>query len=51
MKSMIRVGPGEVGTPKGDAKVAGIRLAHQVLNVPECMEPLYTYLSEAFNDI
>lgn len=49
MKSMIRVGPGEVGTPKGDAKEAGIKLAQQTLNVPECMEPLSTYLLEALN--
>lgn len=51
MKSMIRVGPGEVGTPKGDAKEAGIKLAQQTLNVPECMEPLSTYLLEAFNNM
>lgn len=51
MKSMIRVGPGEVGTPKGDAKEAGIKLAQQTLNVPECMEPLSTYLLEALNNM
>lgn len=46
MKSMIRVGPGEVGTPKGDAKEAGIRLAHEVLGVAESMVPLSTYMLE-----
>lgn len=46
MKSMIRVGPGEVGTPKGDAKETGIRLAHEVLGVAESMVPLSTYLLE-----
>lgn len=34
MKSMINVGPGEVGTPKGDEKLAGIRRVHDVLNIP-----------------
>lgn len=50
MKSMIRVGPGEVGTPKGEAKEAGIRMAHEILQVAESMEPLTTYLLEAINE-
>lgn len=33
IKSMIRVGPGEVGTPKGDAKEAFIKLAEETLKV------------------
>lgn len=33
IKSMIRVGPGEVGTPKGDAKAAFIKLAADTLGV------------------
>lgn len=49
MKSMIRVGPGEVGTPKGAAKEEGIRLAGEILNVAESMEPLVTYILESFN--
>lgn len=49
MKSMIRVGPGEVGTPKGEAKEQGIRLAQQTLQVESRMEPLTTYLLEAIN--
>jgi len=49
MKSMIRVGPGEVGTPKGEAKEQGIRLAQQTLQVESSMEPLTTYLLEAIN--
>jgi hypothetical protein len=32
IKSMINVGPGEVGTPKGDAKLAAIKLAEETLN-------------------
>lgn len=44
MKSMIKVGPGEVGTPKGEAKEAGIRLAKEKLNVNEGLK---TYLQEA----
>ena len=44
MKSTIRVGPGEVGTLKGDAKEAGIQLAKERLNVSEGLK---TYLQEA----
>lgn len=33
MKSMINIGPGEVGTPKGEAKEKGIKMAYQILNV------------------
>lgn len=33
IRSMIHVGPGEVGTPKGKAKEDGIRLAEEILNV------------------
>lgn len=35
MKSMIRVGPGEVGTPKGIGKENAIKLAAETLNVFE----------------
>lgn len=35
MKSMINIGPGEAGTPKGEAKEKGIKMAYQILNVPE----------------
>ena len=37
MKSMIRVGPGEVGTPKGEAKEQGIKMACDLLNVNEML--------------
>ena len=33
MKSMINIGPGEVGTPKGEAKAQGIKLAYDKLGV------------------
>lgn len=33
MKSMINIGPGEVGTPKGEAKEKGIKLAYYKLGV------------------
>jgi hypothetical protein len=49
MKSMINVGPGEVGTAKGEAKTMAIRLAQQILNVNESMTPLSIYLLESFN--
>lgn len=35
MRSMINIGPGEVGTPKGEAKQRGIDMAYQVLGVTE----------------
>lgn len=44
MKSMIRVGPGEIGTPKGEAKEAGIRLAKEALNITEGMKSLLSYM-------
>ena len=34
MKSMINIGPGEVGTPKGEAKEQGIKLAYDKLGIP-----------------
>ena len=34
MKSMINVGPGEVGTPKGDEKISGIRRVHEMFGAP-----------------
>ena len=57
IKSMIRVGVGEVGTPKGDAKQAFIDLASQkLLNeskykslnkyINENMKSLYEYINE-----
>lgn len=57
MKSMIRVGPGEVGTPKGDGKLAAIELAEKTLKVFEslslkemikesCMSKLIDYILE-----
>lgn len=33
MKSMIRIGKGEYGTPKGDAKLNGIKLAEEILDI------------------
>lgn len=49
MKSMINIGPGEVGTPKGEAKEKGIKLAYQKLNVQESktMKSLTQFLNES----
>lgn len=33
MKSMINIGPGEINTPKGDAKLQGIKLAYDKLKI------------------
>lgn len=46
IKSMINVGPGEVGTPKGDGKIAGIKLAYQKLNVNEGLIHIKDYIME-----
>lgn len=46
MKSMIKVGPGEVGTPKGDGKIAAIERAETVLKEGCRMVSLYNYLVE-----
>jgi hypothetical protein len=45
MKSMIKVGPGEVGTPKGIGKENAIKLAAETLNVFESLT-----LSEMLNN-
>lgn len=47
MKSMIRVGPGEVGTPKGDGKIKSIERAETVLKENHKMKSLYQYLIES----
>ena len=46
IKSMINVGPGEIGTPKGDGKIAGIKLAFQKLNVSEGLIHIKDYIME-----
>lgn len=46
MKSQIHVGPGEKGTPKGEEKERGIKLAQQELNVSEGMKSLKNYIIE-----
>ena len=46
MKSMIRVGPGEVGTPKGIGKENAIKLAAETLNVFESVS-LRDYINNA----
>lgn len=46
MKSMINIGPGEVGTPKGQAKQDGIKLAYDKLGVKEEMRSLKDYILE-----
>ena len=33
MKSMINIGPGEIGTPKGLAKENGVKLAYEILEI------------------
>ena len=52
MKSMINIGPGEVGTPKGNAKEQGIKLAYQKLGVEmnEGMTPLKNYILDYENN-
>jgi len=49
MKSMINIGPGEVGTPKGEAKQKGIDLAYQKLGVKmnEGLCAISKYIKEA----
>lgn len=47
MKSMINVGPGEVGTPKGDGKIAAIERAKTMLKESRKMPSLYKYLIES----
>lgn len=49
MKSMIRVGPGEVGTPKGDGKVRAIQLAKDTLQIHESLH-LNEYLKESLDN-
>jgi hypothetical protein len=46
MKSMIKVGPGEVGTPKGDGKIAAIERAETILKEHSEITSLYNYLME-----
>ena len=45
ISSMVKVGPGEVGTPKGDDKIKSIQIAKNKLNVLE-MKSLKEYLVE-----
>lgn len=47
MKSMIKVGPGEVGTPKGDGKIAAIEKAETILKEGKKMTSLFNYLVES----
>lgn len=55
MKSMINIGPGEVGTPKGEAKEKGIKLAYYKLGVKmnenkienNYFRPINKYLTES----
>lgn len=49
IKSMIHVGPGEVGTPKGEAKEAGIRLAEEILGTKAESLSLTKYLDFIYN--
>ena len=57
MKSMINIGPGEVGTPKGEAKEKGIKLAYDKLSVEmnenkiknNYFKPINKYLTESIN--
>ena len=46
---MIHVGPGEVGTPKGEAKEAGIRLAEEILGTKAESLSLTKYLDFIYN--
>lgn len=57
MKSMINIGPGEVGTPKGEAKEKGIKLAYDKLGVEmnenkienNYFKPINKYLTESID--
>lgn len=57
MKSMINIGPGEVGTPKGEAKEKGIKLAYNKLGVEmnenkienNYFRPINKYLTESID--
>ena len=57
MKSMINIGPGEVGTPKGEAKEKGIKLAYYKLGVKmnenkienNYFRPINKYLTESID--
>ena len=57
MKSMINIGPGEVGTPKGEAKEKGIKLAYDKLGVEmnenkienNYFRPINKYLTESID--
>ena len=57
MKSMINIGPGEVGTPKGEAKEKGIKLAYDKLGVEmnenkienNYFKPINKYLNESID--
>ena len=57
MKSMINIGPGEVGTPKGEAKEKGIKLAYDKLGVKmnenkienNYFRPINKYLTESID--
>ena len=57
MKSMINIGPGEVGTPKGEAKEKGIKLAYYKLGVEmnenkienNYFRPINKYLTESID--
>ena len=57
MKSMIKIGPGEVGTPKGEAKEKGIKLAYDKLGVEmnenkienNYFKPINKYLTESID--
>lgn len=46
MKSMIRVGPGEVGTPKGDGKIAAIERAETMLKESSNIMGLKEFIME-----
>lgn len=48
MKSLIKVGPGEVGTPKGDGKIKAIETAEKILNEHRLVS-LKEYVMEKLN--
>lgn len=50
MKSMINIGPGEVGTPKGDAKEKSIKDAYRILNVSEGFKSLRELIKESLGN-
>lgn len=51
MKSMINIGPGEIGTPKGEAKEKSIKDTYRILGIKEGYVGLVEFIKENLNSI